>query len=127
MSNVLISKLNRAEFSLQRVINSEKFINPCRIVLDKQINVDKLCDRLNSAKKSIFSQNEAALKTLCAKLDALSPFKAFSRGYSVALKNNKQIKSVDRLSIDDKIEIIFNDGNVSATITDIYRGENDGK
>lgn len=127
MSNVLTSKLNRAEFSLQRMINSEKFINPCRIVLDKQVSVDKLSDRLNSAGKGIFSQNEAALKTICAKLDALSPFKAFSRGYSVALKDNKPIKSVDSLSINDKIEIIFNDGNVSATITEIYRGENDGR
>ena len=127
MSNVLIARLNRAELTLQCVVNSEKIINPSRIVFDKQINVAKLCDRLNSAQKSIVSENEAALKTLCAKLDALSPFKAFSRGYSVALKENEPIKSVDRLSIDDKIEIIFNDGNASAIITDINRGENNGR
>ncbi len=127
MSNVLTSKLNRAELTLQRAVNTEKFINPSRLVFDKQINVSKLYDRLNSAQKSIFYENETSLKTLCAKLDTLSPFKAFSRGYSMVLKENTPIKSVDRLSIDDKIEIIFNDGNAAAIITEINKGENDGR
>ncbi len=127
MSGILSMKLNRAELALQKAVSNEIFINPSRLIQDKYIEIDRLFDRLNSAQKNIIAENDTILKTLSAKLDALSPLKAFSRGYSVALKDSKTVKSIEDLAISDKVEIVFNDGDALAVITEINKGDNNDR
>ena len=50
------------------------------------------------------------------KLDALSPLKTLSRGYSIIEKDNKLIKSVNDLKIDDVVNLKLTDGNVNARV-----------
>ena len=51
-----------------------------------------------------------------AKLDTLSPLKTLTRGYSIAEKNGKIIKSKDELNKDDEINLRFIDGEKQAKI-----------
>ena len=53
---------------------------------------------------------------LIAKLDALSPLKTLSRGYSIITLNGKTIKEAKYLKKDDEINIKLFDGQVNAKI-----------
>lgn len=54
--------------------------------------------------------------TLIAKLDALSPLKTLTRGYSIAEKDGEIVKSVKTLKKDDIINLKFVDGNVETKV-----------
>ncbi len=60
--------------------------------------------------------NRARLSELSAKLDALSPLKVLSRGYSLVTKDLRTV-SASGLEIDDEISIQFCDGKVNAKVT----------
>ena len=56
---------------------------------------------------------------LITKLDSLSPLKTLTRGYSILEKDNKIVKSVKSLNINDEISIRLIDGNAKAKVIDI--------
>lgn len=51
-----------------------------------------------------------------AKLDTLSPLKTLTRGYVIAQKNGKVIKSVKEVQKDDEIAFRFMDGEKKAKV-----------
>ena len=53
---------------------------------------------------------------LISKLDALSPLKTLTRGYSITEKDNKIVNSAKDLKVGDKIDIKFVDGKKQATV-----------
>ena len=54
--------------------------------------------------------------SLVSKLNALSPLHTLERGYAIVSKNDKNISSVDDISNQDKISILFKDGYVNAIV-----------
>ena len=50
------------------------------------------------------------------KIDALSPLKTLSRGYSIMEKNGKIIKSKKELNIGDEVNIKLYEGTTKAKI-----------
>lgn len=71
---------------------------------------DRAAERLAGGFSALLNNNEARLCTLAAGLDALSPLKVLSRGYAVALKDGKTVKTVAELNRGDSIKIKFADG-----------------
>ena len=70
---------------------------------------------LNNQKKHHFQYI-----ALTAKLDAMSPLKVLSRGYSIAQTGEGAvIRSVGQVGCGDRIDISFSDGMVSATVTEV--------
>ena len=56
-----------------------------------------------------------------SKLDALSPLKIMSRGYSLVTKDENIIKDISDISIDDTLNIKIKDGNIDAKVIKIYK------
>ena len=63
--------------------------------------------------------NKTKMVELITKLDSLSPLKTLKRGYSILEKDNKIVKSVKSLNINDEISIRLIDGNAKAKVIDI--------
>ena len=55
-------------------------------------------------------------KTNLATLDALSPLKVLSRGYSVAEKDGKILKSSKDISVGDKFTLKLKDGSLNCIV-----------
>ena len=53
---------------------------------------------------------------LVAKLDAYSPLKTLSRGYSITQKDGNVVKSQKELKSGDVVELRFTDGQVEAKV-----------
>jgi exodeoxyribonuclease VII large subunit len=56
-------------------------------------------------------------------LDAYSPLKVLSRGYSVTYKNDKVITSVDDIQIEDKLTIRLSNGTLVTKVEEIKDGK----
>ena len=74
---------------------------------------EKLCDNILPVEK------ENQIKTLSGKLDALSPLKVLSRGYSVVLQNGKIIKESKNVKKGDMLLIKLYKGEIEAEVKDV--------
>ena len=66
--------------------------------------------------KEIKTENKNKYIELVTKLDALSPLKTLTRGYSLTEKDSKIVKSASELNKDDKVKLKFHDGEKDAII-----------
>ena len=80
---------------------------------------EKLQDYLEIFKKTGLEQirfKEEQLKGLIGKIDSLSPLSVLARGYSVATKAGKTVKSIKELSVGDRVKLRLSDGEAETVI-----------
>ena len=112
----LLKKVELMKLSFEKVMSSVVFREPLRKVNDNYLSLDNLLKRLEAGIKVKSEKEKNKYIELVAKLDALSPLKTLSRGYSITEKEGKIIKSKDELIKGDKIDLRFIDGRKSAII-----------
>lgn len=119
LSNMLIStvKIKRNRFDTLCRVDMHHLIR--RYIENKQIYLDDVVTDLNDAYTEFLTDAKNNFLTKCAKLEALSPLKVMSRGYSVARSANGIVTSVSDVSCGDKINITVADGNIDCTVDKI--------
>lgn len=119
ISKAISSKISIEEMRLDKLADSGFLKKPADYIDECNKNISDLDKLLINAVKSIYESkfNKAAI--LVSKLDALSPLKILSRGFSTVKSNNSVISSVNQLEIDGAVEIHLSDGTANAVITQI--------
>lgn len=112
----LKKKLEVMRLRFDRIKASPVFKEPYRKINDYSLELDKNIKSLEVSIKNILSKSKSEFAEKVAKLDALSPLKTLTRGYSITEKNGKIIKSKNDLSKDDEINLKFVDGEKQAKI-----------
>lgn len=111
--------MNNLSYDLDKFINSSVLINPESIIENSTQYIDSLTEKINTNFKNILTDYSSSFSIICSKLDALSPLKVLSRGYSITKKNNSIIKCADELNVGDNISIQFKDGCVQAEVIEV--------
>lgn len=113
----LVSKI---AFNRELVKNiSEKNImkSPWTFYQERRLNLDFLAEKLSSAASKKILKSRENFAGLIAALDAMSPLKVLSRGYSITSDpDGKIIKKVSETKTGDKLEIRVEDGNIKCTV-----------
>lgn len=132
--NELASYINLLNGKINKAINSKILIEEMRLenlsasgFLRKPGDFLNDCDKrildlrksLNSDVRAIYESKYNSAFVLLSKLDALSPLKILSRGYSVVKLNESVVSSASQLNVNDSIKLRFTDGKVEATVTKI--------
>jgi len=126
LSKALKVRIEIAKSQFERFSFSGYLKNPKENIIEKRnLELDKFTDRLYQNINSYKMLSENRLQSICMKLDALSPLKVLSRGYSAVLKDDKAVTSVKMLNTKDKIEICMSDGRVNCTVEQVYKENND--
>ncbi len=99
--------------------------SPGAQLTERQLHLDHLSDQLLGSYRSYLAGKRNDLVSLASGLDALSPIKVITRGYSIAVKNGKTVTSVDQTENGDELEIILKDGSLRCSV--IERKKTDGK
>ena len=110
----LIKKVQFMRLRYEKCMSSSVFKEPTRRINDNYIKIDMYIKQLESVIKQKYKNEKTRYVELVSKLDALSPLKTLSRGYSLVEKDRKIVKSVKQLNEGDEIEIRFTDGKVNA-------------
>ncbi len=113
LKSALNNKLNYAKVRFSAVTASPFFKSPLNALVEsKNLTLDTLSDNLVNSFESKLSIYKSRLNTNFARLDALSPLKVLSRGYSVAEIGGKILSSVENAQVDDEITLTVSDGKL---------------
>lgn len=112
----LKKKIELMKLRYKKTMASRVFTAPLTTVNEQYLKLDSMIKTLTNSIQIKLSECQKQETTLIAKLDALSPLKTLTRGYSIAEKDGKIIKSVKTLKKDDIINLKFVDGNVETKV-----------
>ena len=141
-SSLILNMDNYLKFLKTNVNNLKEsyvLINPTKIYENYRFKIDELetslisftkdltfnqhklikeySERINvkMKEKLYYCSNKLAVNS--GKLDGLSPLKVLKRGYAFATVNNKVIKEVKDVNVNETIKLSLQDGNINALVT----------
>lgn len=114
--NALLKKLELIKLRYQKCMASKVFKHPMQRINEEYMVLDKFIKRLEYNIQNKIKDEKTKMIKKVAKLDALSPLKTLTRGYTLAQYNGKVINSSKILKSGDEIELTFSDGKNNAKI-----------
>ena len=111
-------KLELMKMRYEKCMTRRVFKEPLQKINEKAVSLDMLVKSIQNSINTKLNKSKADAVKLFAKLDALSPLKTLTRGYSITIKDGKVISKIDDVNINDNIEIKMLDGELKATITE---------
>ena len=128
LCTLLSKKLDSLALKYDMLKRSPVFTDAEYLTDQYAMRLDHSYERLvNSVNVKLLRFN-SAFETSVARLDALSPLKIMSRGYTVASKlNGCVIKSIDEISVDDQLTLRLKDGSAECVVKSRNGGNIGGK
>lgn len=105
---------------LKTLKSSFIFKNPRMLFIDKAYNYNDLIKKLSITIQKTLDDKKNIYVNLLSKLEILNPITTLKRGYSVTLKKEKIVKTIQDIQVGDTIITSFNDGKVESVIKNIY-------
>ena len=112
----LKKKLELMKLQYEKISSSVALTDSYRKINDYSIQLDKFVKSLDGSIKQKEQEAKMQLTGIVSRLDALSPLKTLTRGYSITEKDGKIVKSKKDLNKDDEVRIRFFDGEKQAKI-----------
>lgn len=110
----LRKKLELAKLTFEKCMTRQVFTNPMQKINEKYMIIDMKMKDIQNYVQSKLQESRTKFVKEVTKLDALSPLKTLSRGYSItSIKENEKTKivtSITQLKKDDIVEIRLSDG-----------------
>ena len=141
-TNSVKSILENNKLKLKKLKDSYVLKNPLSLYEVKEQKLDNIIDKLNTCINTTLYVNKSKLdiikgsiifkepsilydnkikKTnhLIEKLEILNPLNSLKRGYSITKINDRCVKSIKDIKIDDNINIIIKDGEINAKVMEV--------
>ena len=123
MSTAMAVALNRqlkaARQHLNTLAQSPVLRNPTGYIQQQEKGLELLKNRLISAQNQAINQKKQRYIADVSKLDAMSPLKVLTRGYSMAQTSAGEVlRSVHQVELGERVSIRLTDGILSATVMD---------
>lgn len=117
MGSALNRQLKGAQQHLNVLAQSPALRSPTGYMEQKRKNLELLINRMIAAQNQTITRSNARYIAAVSKLDAMSPLKVLTRGYSMAqTEQGEVIRSVSQVELGQKIQISLSDGKLSATV-----------
>ena len=116
LKNSLYKKVEVMKLRYEKCMKSKAYTSPLQKINEYYMLIDKNEKALENKIQVILKEKKAYMIEWISKLDALSPLKTLSRGYSIVQKDNKMVKTVKELKQGDNIKLRLTDGEKEAKI-----------
>ncbi|MDO4459627.1 MAG: exodeoxyribonuclease VII large subunit [Clostridia bacterium] len=117
-------KIDVYKLELDRLANSRHLRNPELIYQNQRNSLDNLTKLLEINVRKKLAESKADLVESYAELTALNPLNVLNRGYAVASKDSKLVKSITDIESGDKLNIELSDGSFTAKVLDKKEKDN---
>lgn len=122
-SALLKKRVENYRNTVSTLERSRALTSPKNTIDDRRLSVDRLVERLEMSQRSILERKRANLSENAKALNALNPLAVLTRGYSAVFDSkDKVIKSKNDVKCGDRITLKLCDGNVAATVDEVYDG-----
>ena len=127
LHNNMRTVLTRKRAALDSLRTNRALFEPEYVVKTKRNELNALNERLRGNEKNLITAYRKDLLSYIDKLAILGPHNVLRRGYSyVTLEDGTPASSVDSVSIDSNINIVFSDGEASAVVTGVSKEVKNG-
>ena len=117
-----LSGVQARKRQLQTLSASRALRSPATVLAEKQMRVDELWLRLQSAGQQMTERKKQTLGAAVGKLEALSPLAVLQRGYAVATDRDGGVAtSASAFEVGQSMTVRFADGAVNATVQSIEK------
>lgn len=114
--NALKKKIEYMKLRYEKCMASKVFTDPTSKIKELYIELDNQIKRLENVTTNKVKDLKSSSIEMISKLDALSPLKTLTRGYAIAEKDKKSVKSIKDIKKDDIINLKFIDGNIDTKV-----------
>ncbi len=119
-SQAMHKRLSFLRGRLDALSNARVMRDPAASVDFRRMELDRLRDALTAVQERQLNAKKQSFIRLTASLDAMSPLKVLSRGYSTASdEGGELIKSVSQLKPGDRISVRVSDGTAGCTVESV--------
>lgn len=101
---------------LKQLMSKPVMQGPIALINERRLALDYVVDRISVRVNKKVSDERSHFAVLASKLDAFSPLKVLSRGYSITEGPSGVVKSINDVKTGDKIDIKLSDGTLSAEV-----------
>jgi len=124
MATAMNRQLKSARQHLDVLSKSPALKTPTGYLEQRGKNLELLKNRLISAQNNGLRKNEARFIASVSKLDAMSPMKVLTRGYSVSqTEDGSLLRSIDQVDLGERITVSVSDGKLFATVMNKEAGK----
>ncbi len=95
--------------------------NPKVVIESYFLRIDYIYDSLKNAAGLCLERNRSKLNETVLRLDACSPLKIMSKGYAVAVKGSRIVKSVTDTEPGDEIDLKLADGTARCEVKEVWK------
>lgn len=122
MQSAMNQRLAQEKSRYQLLDQRRRLKTPLVYLQDKRLELDHTTSQMYAAIEQILAQNRKEFSELAAYLDAYSPLKVLSRGYSVVQRSDGRIVSSSALlKRGDSVTVQFAKGRAICQVTEIKR------
>lgn len=116
-AQAVTKQLTRCRTELDSLKGRKVITDPMSYVDVKRMELDHMCGKLASAAEIKCTAKRHELVKLASALDAMSPLKVLSRGYSIAqTESGALIKKTDDVAVGDTLNLRVTDGNLKCLV-----------
>lgn len=128
MSNAMVSSLSRqvkaARQHLKVLSASQALRSPTGYLEQRSQSVELLKNRMVAAQNQNITRARQRFIAQISKLEAMSPLKVLTRGYSMAqTQRGEVVRSINQVELGERIRIRLSDGTISATVMNKEEGK----
>ena len=119
MASALSRQLKAARQHLNMLSQSPALRSPTGYIEQREKSLELLKNRLIAAQNQSITRKNQRYIAAVSKLDAMSPLKVLTRGYSMAqTEAGEVLRSVRQVELGERISVLLSDGKLSATVMD---------
>lgn len=119
MASALSRQLKAARQHLDVLSRSPALRSPTGYIEQREKSLELLKNRLIAAQNQSITRKNQRYIAAVSKLDAMSPLKVLTRGYSMAqTEAGEVLRSIRQVELGERISVLLSDGKLSATVMD---------
>ena len=120
LTTAVTKQIRMARLHLKSLSSSSAMLGPIMYIAQRRKSLEVLSGRITALQSRYLHGHKQHFLSFAAKLDAMSPLKVLTRGYSLATTPDGQVlHSVRMTQPGEKIGIRLADGKISAVISDV--------
>lgn len=124
LMHIQLQQLRERRARLDSIASKRIMASPYEYLNERSLLLSMQEQRMSGAMAAILSEKRKQYVRLAATMDAISPLKVLSRGYSMVRSGKKVVKSASDIASGDRLEVRFADGCADCLVESVDKKEN---
>jgi exodeoxyribonuclease VII large subunit len=122
LKRAMTGRIHNERRALSHLSKSPVLLNPLDRVNQLRLDLELFNKHMENAMVRKLETAKSSLSVVCAKMDALSPLRVLSRGYSITQNSEKEIiKSISQVMPGEILEITITDGTLMCLVDEVTK------